>query len=93
MHSEFKQRPLRTMNAALQEAGRQLSRITPDRARCLAVVTRCQDLIDWLKETISGTCIETVKSLNHIRCIQEEVLLLLFLNCCSNGIVCVTLGH
>jgi len=43
------------MNAALQEAGRQLSSITPDRARCLDAVTRCQDLIDWLKETISGT--------------------------------------
>lgn len=46
------------MNAALEEAGRQLSRITPDRARCLDAVTRCQRLIDWLKETISGTCIK-----------------------------------
>lgn len=55
MHSEFKQRQLKTMNAALEEAGRQLSRITPDHARCLEAVTRCQSLIDWLKETISGT--------------------------------------
>ncbi|XP_078381354.1 E3 ubiquitin-protein ligase rnf213-alpha-like isoform X3 [Oculina patagonica] len=54
MNSEFKQRPLKTMNAALQEAGRLLSRVSPDRACCLDAVTKCRPLITWLKDTISG---------------------------------------
>lgn len=55
MNSEFKQRPLRTMNAELQKAGRLLSRISPDRASCLDAVTKCQAFITWLKGTITGS--------------------------------------
>lgn len=54
MNREFKQRPLKTMNEALQNAGRLLSRITPDRTRCLVAVTTCQPFITWLKQTIAG---------------------------------------
>ncbi|KAJ7339583.1 hypothetical protein OS493_005986 [Desmophyllum pertusum] len=53
MNSEFKQQPLKTMNA-LREAGRLLSRISPDRASCLDAVTKCQAFITWLKGTITG---------------------------------------
>ena len=43
------------MDAALQEAGRLLSRISPDRAGCLDAVTKCQPLITWLRGTVKGT--------------------------------------
>ena len=54
MNRKFKQRPLKTMNAALQRAGQSLSAITPNRRSCLVAVTRCQDFIMWLKKTIAG---------------------------------------
>ena len=54
MTKEFKQKPLTTMNAALQHAGRLLSLITPERAECLAAVAICKDLISWIRETIKG---------------------------------------
>ena len=54
MNKEFKRRQLRSMNEALKQTGRALAKITPDRKRCLDAVARCQHLIAWLKETISG---------------------------------------
>ena len=54
MTKEFKQQPLQSMNTALQKAGRALSKITPNHARCLDAVNRCQDFISWLKEKIKG---------------------------------------
>ena len=54
MNKEFKRRPLRSMNEALQLTGQALAKITPDRKRCLDAVTRCQPLIAWLKSTMSG---------------------------------------
>ena len=54
MNKEFKRRQLRSMNKALRLTGQALSKITPDRKRCLDAVARCQPLIAWLKGTISG---------------------------------------
>ena len=54
MNEDFKQRPLQSMNTALQKAGRALSKITSNHAKCLAAVNKCQDFISWLKETIKG---------------------------------------
>ena len=54
MTNEFKQQSLQSMNTALQKAGRALSKITPNHARCLDAVNRCQDFISWLKEKIKG---------------------------------------
>ncbi|KAK2555497.1 E3 ubiquitin-protein ligase rnf213-alpha [Acropora cervicornis] len=54
MNKEFKRRQLRSMNEALQLTGQALSKITPERKRCLDAVARCQPLIAWLKGTISG---------------------------------------
>ena len=54
MTKEFKQQPLQSMNTALQKAGRALSKITPNHAKCLAAVNKCQDFISWLKEKIKG---------------------------------------
>ena len=54
MTKEFKQQPLQSMNTALQKAGRSLLKITPNHARCLDAVNKCQDFISWLKEKIKG---------------------------------------
>ncbi|CAH3029473.1 unnamed protein product, partial [Porites evermanni] len=54
MNKEFKQRPLKTMDKALQNAGRLLSLITPERAECLAAVAQCRDFISWIRKTIKG---------------------------------------
>ena len=54
MNKDFKQRPLQSMNTALQKAARALSKITPNHARCLDAVNRCQNFISWLKEKIKG---------------------------------------
>ena len=54
MTKEFKQKPLTTMSAALQHAGRLLSLITPERADCLEAVAECKDLISWIRKTIKG---------------------------------------
>ena len=54
MNKEFKQRPLKTMDEALQNAGRLLSLITPERAACLAAVAQCRDFISWIRKTIKG---------------------------------------
>ena len=70
MNKEFKQRPLQSMNTALQNAGRALSKITPNHVRCLAAVNRCQDFISWLKETIKGR--RVAKCVMFIR--QEYIL-------------------
>ena len=59
MNKEFKQRPLQIMNTALQNAGRALSKITPNHASCLDAVNGCQDFISWLKETIKGRGVAT----------------------------------
>lgn len=61
MNKEFKQRPLKTMNEALQRAGQSLSGITPNRRSCLVAVTRCQEFITWLKNTIAGDARGTVR--------------------------------
>ena len=45
------------MNEALKLTGQALAKITPDRKRCLDAVARCQPLITWLKDTISGDLI------------------------------------
>jgi len=63
MNREFKERPLKSMNAALQKAGQSLSKITPYRRRCLVDVTRCQDLITWLKKTIAGKICDKIRIL------------------------------
>ena len=54
MSSNFKQRPLESMNKDLEKAGNLLSGIDDGRARCLDVVSKCQDFISWLRETIKG---------------------------------------
>ena len=54
MNSDFKQRPLKSMNKALEKAGNLLSEVNDDRARCLDVVSECQEFISWLSETIKG---------------------------------------
>ena len=64
MSSEFKQRPLKTMNTALQKAGRLLSKINPERGRCLDAVTRCQPLITWLRKTIAGVHVHINKCID-----------------------------
>lgn len=42
------------MNAAMQKAGRLVSKITPERGRCLDAVTKCQPLVNWLRNAIAG---------------------------------------
>lgn len=54
MDRNFKQRPLQSMNDALERTGNLLSGITDNHAKSLDVVTQCQDFILWLKETIKG---------------------------------------
>lgn len=43
------------MGIGLQNAGRALSKITPNHVRCLAAVNRCQEFISWLRDTIKGS--------------------------------------
>ena len=54
MDRNFKQRPLQSMNDALEGTGNLLSGITDNHAKSLDVVTQCQGFILWLKETIKG---------------------------------------
>ncbi|XP_068694646.1 E3 ubiquitin-protein ligase rnf213-alpha-like isoform X2 [Montipora foliosa] len=54
MNTEFKRRPLKSINPALQRAGESLSSITYHRRRCLNAVARCQTFISWLRKTVKG---------------------------------------
>ncbi|XP_022783821.1 E3 ubiquitin-protein ligase rnf213-alpha-like [Stylophora pistillata] len=54
MNRNFKERPLKSMDEALEKTGNLLSGITDNHARSLDVVRKCEVFILWLKETIKG---------------------------------------
>lgn len=53
-NEEFKKKPLQFLSEPLLNASGSLSRITPNRAMCLAVFTECKDFVFWLKKTMKG---------------------------------------
>lgn len=59
------------MNAAMQKAGRLLSKITPERGHCLDTITKCQPLVTWLRNTIAGMCILTNTSFSKFLLFEE----------------------